>query len=299
MVEISIVIPSFNTNQLLDECLASLFKETKSISQETIVVDNGSTDNTVAMIRKKYVSIKLISNKKNYGFAKAINQGLKIARGENILLLNSDTVIKDKAINIAIDYLKLNKNKDILGCKLLNPDGSVQPSGGFLPNLWQVFCWMFFLDELPILNCLMKPYQQSRKDFYRKTQELGWITGAFMLIKRKVFDTIGGFDEQFFMYGEEVEWCYRAKKAGFTVWYYPKAYIIHHKGKSSLRGFEIAVLGEYQGIKKIYVKHKSALLLILLRTFLKVGAMIRVMIFGILLNNREKRLIYEKAFKMA
>lgn len=297
MFDVSIIIPSYNTRKLLDNCISSIIKETK-IKYEIIVVDNGSTDGSQRMVAVKYPKIKIINKQKNIGFAGAVNLGFKIAQSDRILLLNSDTIINDRAIDKTIAYQNSNQEADIVGCQLLNQDKTIQPSGGFLPNLGQIFGWMLLADELPIIKDFIRPYQQSNRIFYKTTQPLGWMTGAFMLIKRNVWDVIGLFDEHFFMYGEEVEWCWRANKANFKVWYFSGANIVHLKSKSSSKGLETAILGEFQGIKKLYAKQMPALLM-LLRLFLKIGAMLRVMIFGILLNNREKRLIYEKAYKLA
>ena len=303
MIEVSIIIPSFNTKKLLGNCLKSIFKQTKNISFEVIVVDNASTYNIkyqISNIKKKLKigNIKLIKNKKNLGFAKAVNQGIKKAKGKYILLLNSDVIILDNAINKSLNFSRRKANVDILGCQLLNKDLSVQPSGGFFPHLPQVFYMMFFIDDLPLMNRFIKPYQQRRLSFYQKIRQLDWLTGAFLLIKRNIIDKIGGFDESFFMYGEEVEFCFRAKKSGGSIWFYPKAKVIHLKGKSSKNGFRQAVLGEYQGLKKFYRKHKPVWQNKLLKFLLKIGAVSRILIFGILGKDKNKKDIYEKAFKL-
>jgi len=296
---VSIIIPSFNTKKLLQNCLRSIFEQTKNISFEVIVADNASTDGTVKLIQTKFPQVKLIKNRTNLGYAKANNQALRQAQGRVILFLNSDTIILEKAIEKSVEFIRQREDVDILGCQLLYQDKTIQPSGGFFPSLTRVFLQMFFIDDLPLVNHLVKPYQQKRKSFYRKTQKLDWVTGAFLMAKKKVVDKIKGFDEKFFMYSEEVDFCYRAKKAGFQVWFCPLAKIVHLKGKSSADGFRTAVLGEYQGLRKFYEKYQPGLGLLILRFLLKIGALLRIFVFGILKGDKNKKEIYEKAFALA
>lgn len=298
-IDLSIIIPEYNTKNLLNNCLYSIYEQTKNIAFEVIVVDNASQDNSASMIKTKYPQVKLIANSMNVGFGKANNQALKMSKGKFILFLNSDTVILDKAIEKALAFIDQNKEIDILGCKLIYPNGLIQPSGGFFPKLRQVFCWMFSLDNLALVSKIIKPYQQTRTDFYQQLQECDWVTGAFLLLKKKVVDKIGGFDEKFFMYSEEIDFCYRAKKAGFRVWFYPEAKIIHQKGKSSPDGFATAVLGEYQGIQKFYQKYKPGWEQPILKILLKIGAILRIVFFGILKGDTRIKKIYEKAFRLA
>jgi GT2 family glycosyltransferase len=303
-VDLSIIIPSCNTKKLLQDCLVSVFKQTKNISFEVMVIDNASKyniKNQISKIKNTYQksNIILIQNKQNLGYAKANNQALRQAQGDYILFLNSDTVILNKAIENSLSFMEKERKVDILGCQLLNKNKTIQPSGGFFPQLSQIFYWMFFIDELPLLKRVIKPYQQSQKKFYKKTRELDWATGAFLLVKKRVVKKIKGFDERFFMYGEEVDFCYRAKRLGFKTWFYPEAKIIHLKSQSPGGGFEKSVLGEYQGVKKFYQKHQPPWQLPLLRLWLKIGALSRIFIFGILKGNKKKRKIYEKAFHLA
>lgn len=298
MTELSIIIPSFNTKELLYNCLKSIFNQTKEINFEVIVVDNASTDGSTDMVKKQFSQVKVIINNKNEGYAKANNIGIKAARGDNILFLNSDTVILDKAIEKSLCYLINNPKIDILGCKLLNSDKTIQPSGGYFPKLRQIFYMMFFIDDLPIFNKIIKPYQQSNLGFYKNFQMLDWVTGAFMMIKKKVIDKIRGFDENFFMYSEEVDLCFRAKKAGFKVAFFPDAKVIHIKGSGLEAGFEKAVLGEFLGLIKFFNKHKPTWEIPILKTLLKIGAILRMVFFGILKGDKIKQKIYEKAFKL-
>jgi len=295
---LSIIIPSYNTKKLLRDCLTSIYKQTKEIKFEIIVVDNGSKDGSVEMVKKKFPKVKLIALSKNMGYGRANNLGAKKAKGEWLLFLNSDTKIINQAIDVILKKTGdwgLGTGSYILGCKLLNPDGSIQSSAGYFPTLPKVITTMLFLEDLPILNSLIKPYQQSKKSFYQKRQEVDWVTGASLMIKKDLFKKIGGFDERFFMYAEEVDLCFRAKQKGAKVFYTPKAEIIHLKGASSKRGFETAVLGEYKGLKYFFKKHKPVWQLPILKAILFSGALLRIVVFGII--DKSKAKAYIKAIK--
>lgn len=296
-MKLSIIIPTYNTKKLTLNCVSSIYKKTKDIDFMIIVVDNASADGTVRAINKQFPQVKVIKNKENVGYGLANNQALQQAQGDYILFLNSDTVILNGAIKKCVEHMEKNEKIDVLGCQLLNEDKSIQPSAGYFPNLWRVFWWMSFLDNLPIIRRFLKAYQETRISFYKKGKWVDWVTGAFLLAKSKVFDKIEGFDKNFFMYGEEVEMLWRVKKAGFGVFFWPGAKIIHLKGKSSEKGLERAVLGEYKGLINFYKKHEKKDKQKMLYFLLRFGALLRVFIFGILRDKRKKE-IYEKAYRL-
>jgi len=302
-IDLSIIIVSFNTKDLLRNCLKSIYTlYPKPYTLEVIVVDNASKDGSAEMVAKDFPQVALIRNKKNLGFAAANNQGIKKARGRYLLLLNSDTLILEDALAKMVAFMDRNKKIGIATCQLLNKDKTIQASGGFFPTLPRVFAWMFFLDDLPIISRLIKAYHPHEPSFYTKNlfyqreHFQDWVTGAFFLIRKKVVEKIGLLDEQFFMYVEEVDYCFRAKKAGFLVAYTPMAKIIH-LGQKSLRQPGDAAVREYKGLKIFYQKHYPPFQLPLLLLFLKMGAALRFLIFGIILASKEARLAYAKAIK--
>jgi GT2 family glycosyltransferase len=295
MVDISIIIPSYNTADLLLGCLDSIFRETK-IPLEVVVVDNSSTDQTVARVRQKYQGVKVIENKQNFGFARAINQGLSQAKGKFILLLNSDTVIINRAIEKMVSSFPDNCGVGVMGCCLKTPEGKIQPSGGYLPTLARIFFWMSFLDDLPLIKKIIKPYHLEDIKSYKGKQELGWVTGAFFLTKAEIVEKIGYFDEKMFMYVEEVDWCMRVKQQGLKVIYDSEASIIHYKGASTKRG-KAGIFEEFQGLKYYFRKYKPFRQMPLLRLFLRLGALDRLIIFGIILKDLESKRIYARLAK--
>lgn len=299
---LSIIIPSFNTKRLLENCLKSIYQSTREISFEIIIVDNNSPYDIRKQIsqfkkRNKVKNIVLICNRKNFGYAKANNLGIRKAKGNYLLFLNSDTLILDRAIEKTLEYMEKHQEVDIVGCQLLNKDKSIQPSGGFLPNIGRIFYQMFFLDDLPLLNNFLQPYQVNNGNFYKKSRFLGWVSGAFFLTKKKVIKSLKGFDPDFFMYAEEVDFCYRAKLAGFKTFYYHQAKIIHYKGGGNKNSMERAILGEYMGLLKFFKKHYHFWQIKFLKFLLKSGALLRIIIFGILKKDKLKK-IYEKAYRL-
>ena len=225
---LSIIIVSFNSLEYLRNCLHSLYQTISKISFEIIVVDNASKDGTVKMLQKEFPAVKLIQNKKNLGFAKANNQGIKISKGRYILLLNPDTQVLPKSIEYLFDFMEKNPKIGIAGPRIINSDGSLQFSIGFFPTLWDIFLEYFLL--LPLKKRLVK---KSLERLHQNPTQADFLLGACLFIKREVFDKIGLLDEQFFLYSEEVDFCKRAKETGLGIYYFPRASIVHHLSKST------------------------------------------------------------------
>jgi len=296
-MDLSVIIVNWNTKKLLDRCLTSIFKFTSALDFEVSVVDNGSEDGSQALVKQKFPQVKLIPNKDNLGFTKANNQGIKIAKGEYVLLLNSDTYLIENSLKKLVDNAKNLDNLGALGPQLLNEDQTIQQSAGFFPHLPQVLYWMCFLDDLPG-GIILKPYHIDHDSFYQKDRQVDWVTGAAILVPRRVIGKIGGLDENIFMYGEEVDWCYRIKQQKFKVFYSPATKIIHIGRGSTGKISKNAILGEYKGIKYFYRKHRSSLALQILSLLLKIGALARIAIFAVL-GRKETAHFYAEALKVA
>lgn len=298
MTDLSIIIVSFNTKKLLQECLKSVFDNTHGTSLEVFLVDNASTDGSVEMVTEQFPQVKITKNSQNLGFAKANNQAISQARGRYVLLLNSDTKVLDSAIDKMILWMDDHPQVGVSGCQLLNSDRSIQASGGFFPTIPRLICWMLFLDDLPILGRLIKPVHPHTPDFiftdnlYQQEHFQDWVTGAFFMVRREVIDRIGILDENFFMYVEEMEYCYRAKQAGFEIAYVPSAQVIHYGGGSSGFSSKNAVVGEYQGLRYFYKKHFSFYERGISLLFLKLGAILRWLILGVALRQKEAKEAY-------
>lgn len=293
MVKLSIIIPSYNTCEMTIRLVKSI-KNLKD--REIIVVDNGSKDGTVREIRKMR-EIRVIENSTNLGFAKAINQGLKDAKGEFLLLLNSDTEAPQGMIEKMVEYLKNHPEVGVVGPQLRNSDGSIQPSGGYLPNLVNLAAWALFIDDLPLLRKIFPAYHKEDPSFYKEKHHLGWVTGAFFLTRREVVEKVGFFDESMFMYVEEIDWCKRVNEAGYKIIFNPVGFVTHYKGASANHQ-KAGVAEEFNGLKYFFKKHKSTFQQSSLRWFLKIGALGRILLFGIILKDHRAKEIYEKAFRL-
>ena len=301
-MDLSIIIVSFNTKNLLVSCVKSIQEYSKGIKFEIIVVDNDSKDGSVEAA--KNLGVRVIGNNKNLGFATANNQGVKISNGKYLLFLNSDTEIHDNVLGEMVHWMDLTSKAGIATCALKNKDGSMQATGGYFPTLSRVFSWMT-IQDLPFVDNLIKPFHPYHAkslffrgdSFYKTKKELDWVTGAFLLTRRDVLEKAGGWDESFFMYVEEVDLCYRVIKLGYEVWYMPE-WDITHLGGASSKNEEFSLVSEYQGLKKFYKKHFPAWQYPILRILLKIGALGRMILFGIL-EGRQSVKIYAKVFRSA
>jgi GT2 family glycosyltransferase len=298
---VSIIIVSYNTSQLLIDCLKSVFASLGKMQQaeyEVIVVDNASRDNSVSMVRQLFPRVRLIGNTSNKGFTQANNQGIKAAKGDFLLLLNSDTRITPDTIPCLLSQIKRDNKTGVVGCQIRNKDNSLQPSCGYFPNFGKVLAWMLFIDDIPYLQTIIRPYHVEHRAFYMSEHEVDWVTGACFFFRKEIVRRVGCFDEEIFMYGEEVEWCFRIKKAGYRIIYTPKTYIYHLKGGSS-DGINAGISQEFTSLQYFYRKHKSILLQTFLPLVLKFGALLRFVLFGIILHNPKKAKLYAQTITMA
>ncbi|OGY08887.1 MAG: hypothetical protein A2700_00125 [Candidatus Blackburnbacteria bacterium RIFCSPHIGHO2_01_FULL_44_64] len=315
--DISIVIVSFNTKNLTKSCVESILKYTRGVNLEIIIVDNASTDGSVEEIQKftkKQKETHLLKNRKNLGFGGGNNLGMKRAKGKYILLLNSDTKLHEDSISKMVQWMDNNNNVGMSTCKLTNPNGTTQANGGFFPTLPRLLLWTTFLDDLPLVGQLFGSYHMNTKGImgdnssYEKTHPQDWISGAFMMLRRTVFENMGGFRKDIFMYAEDVEYCYRIKKAGVQIQYAPITSITHIGSASSggetvkfidtSMGKESSILGEFKGLSLFYKIH-FPMYQSVARILLKFGALLRIIVFGFFLGQKPAIRIYAKAFQVS
>ncbi len=230
--KLSVIILSWNVRDLLRRALETVFESWGSQpGLEVIVVDNASSDDSVAMVRSLFPQVQLLVNPENQGFTGGNNQGLRAATGDLLFLLNSDTEVLGSALSRMVTYVQQNPDVGLIGPQLLNVDGSVQSSRRRFPSLPILFLESTWLQGLTPPAMLRRYYAQDLP--VDEPQDVDWVTGAALLVRREVFAEIGGLDEGFFMYSEELDWCRRIKQAGWRVVYYPDARVIHYGGKSS------------------------------------------------------------------
>ncbi len=233
--KVSVIIVSFNVRGFLENLVTSLRHALDGIESEIIIVDNSSDDDTVDFLKRNHPDIELIENRTNVGFGKANNQGLKISSGEFLLLINPDAIVEENTIKEMLAFVNLHPEAGASSCKVLNADGTLQKTcrRGF-PTPWVAFTKISGLSSLFPRTKIFGRYNLTYLDS-EEVHEVDAIGGSFMFIPRKVFENVGGFDEDYFMYGEDLDLCYKIKKAGYKVYYTPQTTAIHFKGESTRR----------------------------------------------------------------
>ncbi|WP_055105988.1 glycosyltransferase family 2 protein [Paenibacillus ihumii] len=234
-MDLSIIIVSYNTCRLTLDCLQSVFDSRTAYQYEVFVVDNASADDSVEAISRDFPQVILIANEENTGFARANNQAMEAANGRYVLLLNSDTIIQPDTLQTMVSLMDERPDLGAAGCKIILPDGSLDKAcrRGF-PTPSASFYYAFGFSRLFPNTPRFNQYQLGYLD-PNEAYPVDCLMGAFMLVRREVIQQIGGLDETFFMYGEDVDWCYRIKEAGWGIQYEPATYIVHYKGASSRR----------------------------------------------------------------
>jgi GT2 family glycosyltransferase len=234
-MDVSILVVNYNTCRLTLDCLQSVYASKTQYRYEVIVIDNHSSDGSVEAIRAAYPETRLIANEDNTGFAKANNQGMEVASGRYILLLNSDTLVQPDTLDTMIQFMDTHPEMGASGCKVILPDGSLDkackrgfptPSASF----YYAFGWSKRYPDNPKYNQYQLGHLSPDDEY-----PVDVLVGAFMLVRRETIEQVGGLDETFFMYGEDIDWCYRIKQAGWGIYYYPRTYIVHIKGGSARR----------------------------------------------------------------
>jgi len=229
MLDLSIIIINWNTRQLLVECIHSLYQTLSGLTFDIWVVDNASTDDSVAAVRENFPAANIIANTANVGFACGNNQAMAQCEGRTMLLFNSDAVATPGSIQALVGLADSQPRAGIVGAHLLNTDGTFQASHTPFPNLWQEFLILSGAGRL----WMGRVYPSHGPEEDKGPQAVGYVEGACLLVRREAYQQVGGLDEGYFMYTEEVDWCYAMKRAGWQVWYHPQAKIVHHGGASS------------------------------------------------------------------
>jgi GT2 family glycosyltransferase len=231
MIDLSIVIVSWNVRDLLRQCLRSIPSDLQTCKLEIIVVDNVSTDGSAEMVRTEFPDARLIVNTENRGFPAANNQGIAIAEGRYVLILNPDTEVVGDALAAMMAYADENPDVGAVGPQLLNEDGSVQSSRRRFPTLATALFESTWLQPCAPRRLLARYYVQEQPN--DATLDVDWVKGAALMARREAIEQVGPMDEGYFMYSEELDWCKRFKDAGWRVVYLPTAQVVHYGGKSS------------------------------------------------------------------
>jgi len=251
VIHLSIIIVSYNTKEYLLPCLKSILEKDDGIFQEVIVVDNGSRDGSGKEVKEKFPFIHLIENKKNLGFAKAANQGLQKASGRYLLLLNPDTQVRNRAIEQLVSWMESHPEAGGAGGQLLSSDGSRQNSIANFPSLTTE------LLNKSLLRWLFPKRFPGKERNDLKPIEVDSVIGACMLVRREALDQVGLLDEDYFLFFEETDWCFRMKRGGWKIYHIPQAEIIHFQGKSAGKETALAKIEYYRSRYLFFKKHRG------------------------------------------
>jgi GT2 family glycosyltransferase len=247
---VSVIIVTLNGLPWVERALESVR------GHETIVVDHGSTDGTVELVRERFPEARLIQQV-NMGLGGGSNAGMRVASGEWFLLLNSDAWAVGDAVERLVAFGEAQPEAAVVGPRLLNPDGSLQPSVRGFPTLWRLATEYFFLRKLAPRTRALNAFYGARFD-HDEAREVEFVMGAVLLVRREAADTVGLFDEDFFMFSEETDWCYRFRQAGWKVFFTPDAEFVHVGGASTKQNWGPMFREQVRGHLRFLAKHRGA-----------------------------------------
>jgi GT2 family glycosyltransferase len=289
-IVLSIIIVNWNNKDILRDCLSSIYHAHNVSKYEIIVVDNNSEDGSVELIKNEFPDVVLLENNENLGFTRANNQAIKIARGNYILLLNNDTVVTNTyCFDRMIELMEKNPQVGILGCKLLYPDGTLQSCGESFPSVWGIFKSQIFFTKT------WKRFGKNKQgDSHFK--ESDFICGACLMTRKEILDQVGLFKEEYFMYGEDVEFCYRVHKAEYDIGVLTDESIIHLHSKSTEKNLtEMLYHSITNDLKNLRMLHYSKLEVLFAKIFHLIGILIRA--FLVIFRKGKKPGDYLRLFK--
>jgi GT2 family glycosyltransferase len=257
-MKLSIVIPTYNAHEWIEGCIDSITLHHPSADYEIIVVDDQSTDDTVAIVRERFPSVRLFANAKNLGFGKTVNVGLAAASGEHILVLNNDTWMHEGALDAMIEYLDTHTDVGIVGPKVLSGDGSLQQQcRRRIPTPSAAFFYFTGIARLFPKNPKIAGYLMTTAD-EDATTDVDSVSGACLMVRRDVVTAIRGFDPEYYLYGEDMDFCWRTKLAGWRVVYYPRATITHFGGQGGTGKKKLyATIEWHRAMWIFYRKHRA------------------------------------------
>jgi GT2 family glycosyltransferase len=284
VIDLSIIIVNWNTRELLRRCIASTLDSiaASQLGAEVLVIDNGSSDGSAEMVAEQFpaasgAGVHLIRNSRNLGFAAANNQGMRIARGRYILLLNSDCVVLGTVLADSVEYLQSHATVGAMGCRVLNSDGTLQPTCFVVPTLAHLAGCALGIHQLPGMGWLAA----NRLRFWQRDSErdVPVITGCYLMVRKQVLQNVGLLDDSFFFYAEETDWCMRMAKAGWALRFAPVGEIIHHGGASSAGLSEQRLIMLAQGLIRLHLKHFGVVSAAFAWCWLALGHLLRTIAF--------------------
>ena len=256
-MELSIIIVNYHHSHLLKNSLESVHRTVKKIQFEVIVVDNSSKDEGLESVLSQFPETRLIDNSTNLGFARANNQGAEIAKGDFLLFINPDTIMKEGTIEAMLGHLRSDPSVGIVGPKVLNPNGTIQYSCRKFPTIWSgLFNRYSLMTRLFPNNRYSRDYLMSDYD-HNSTRSVDWVSGCCMMIPAPIFKKINGFDENYFLFIEDIDLCQTMKREGYRVDYFPDAQVFHKISSSNARMAPQTIIKRHRGMIYYYKKHNK------------------------------------------
>lgn len=295
MIDLSVSIVNTNNRSLLELCLESIYQTTQQTSFEILVVDNCSTDGSAEMVRTRFPGVAVIETEARLGYAASHNRALRLCQGRYFLVFNEDVRVLPGALDNMVAFMDCHPEAGMLGCRLLNPDGSLQPSCRAFPNLWIMFCRSLYLDKLfPRNRWFGADYLGGWE--HDSVREVNVIKGCCMLVRREVVAQVGLLDERFFIYYEETDWCYRAVQHGHKVYFTPEAEVIHYGEQTTSRQSPRMTLIQRQSLLNYFRKHhgRAAAFCVRLLSVLEIGSRLAYWSLNLLLSPRRRMCAVQK-----
>lgn len=231
-MDVSIIIVAWNVRKLLYKCIKSVYDQTTGISFEVIYVDNASEDGSVEMVKNEFTDVRIIENDENRGFIIANNQGIEIAEGRYVLLLNSDTIVLDNTIAKTVEFTDAHPEAAVVGCRVLNPDRSLQRACFMYPSVLNMFLSATYLYKIFPRSRFFGRERMTWWNF-DEVREVETVCGCYSLVRKEAIDEVGVMDPTYFVYGDDPDWCYRFKENGWRIMFTPDAEIIHLGGQTT------------------------------------------------------------------
>ncbi|MEX0607892.1 MAG: glycosyltransferase [Balneolaceae bacterium] len=288
---ISVIIVNYKVKEYIANLLNSLEKARPHLILEIFVVDNASGDDSVSYLKQKFPEVNYIANKENFGFGKANNQAIEKANGEYTLIINPDTLVSEDTLSVLISHMQQNPKCGAAGCKILNPDGSFAPeSRRSVPSIWSALCKVFGLNSLFPENKIFGQYYMSWLG-ENEPSEVPVLSGSFMFWRTILLKELNGFDERFFMYGEDIDLCYRVQNTDFHIDYVPSTSIIHYKGESTKSGDLRYIRIFNKALYQFFDKHHSSRYSLLFRMFIYISIWMRTLLGFVASNLRRTKFV--------